>query len=186
MWYLYQITNKITQRKYYGITDDFHRRMDQHQSLRLASEKPLYVDMRTYGVDNFDSAIIQVFETKQEVLEKEKQLIHLDVSCYNLSRPRLTKKDRTKVQGHITKEERELALERLNASLDKMEISQALRLMRLVLNMDQETYAKYTKVSKSMIARIESGKANPSIKVLNALGAPFGFRIGFQSPVCTT
>ena len=180
MWYLYQITNRITQRKYYGITDDFHRRMEQHQSLRTASEKPLYKDMRVFGVENFDSAILETFGTKEEVLEKEKQMINLDVSCYNLARPRLVKKERRKVQGVITLEERELALERLNSSIERMDLSEALRMMRQVLNMDQESYARYTKVSKTMIARIESGKANPTAKVLNALGAPFGFRVGFQ------
>jgi group I intron endonuclease len=180
MWYLYQITNRITQRKYYGITDDFHRRMEQHHSLRNASEKPLYKDMRVFGVENFDSAILQTFPTREEVIAKENELISLDVSCYNLMRPRLNKKNRVKVSKSLTLEEREIALERLNSCIDRMEIAEALKLMRQVCNMDQKTYANYTNVSKNIISKIETRKANPNLKVLNALGAPFGFRIGFQ------
>ena len=60
---------------------------------------------------------------------------------------------------------------------ETLDIAKALRMTRQVVNKNQNEYAKLVKVSKKVIADIESGKGNPTLVTLNKLFAPMGFEI---------
>lgn len=79
--YLYQIRNKISGTKYYGITVNPKQRWYSHRAMR--SKTPLYDAMRSYGRDNF---VLEVLEEGPDELIalKEIQMIASDPDCYNL------------------------------------------------------------------------------------------------------
>lgn len=73
---IYRITNLITGESYIGQSSNIHRRWINHKS-RYKNLKSteygsrLYNDMRIYGIDNFEFAVIEEC-AKDELLDKEK------------------------------------------------------------------------------------------------------------------
>lgn len=62
----------------------------------------------------------------------------------------------------------------------RVDIGTATRKMRKILGMNRHEYAeKIAKVGFETLQAVETGKGNPTIKTLRAIGAPFGFDIGF-------
>jgi DNA-binding XRE family transcriptional regulator len=86
------------------------------------------------------------------------------------------KKDLEKRNIEKRKEWRTLLNEGLSDG--SLELSQALRLLRKILDKNQVEYAKMVGVSKKIIADFEIGKGNPTIGTLNRLFAPIGFKAG--------
>ena len=62
----------------------------------------------------------------------------------------------------------------------QIDIATATRKMRKILGMNRLEYAeKIAKVGFETLQAVETGKGNPTIKTLRAIGAPFGFDVGF-------
>lgn len=92
-YYVYIITNTITGRKYYGSTK-VNLRWGAHKNIATIGDKanprayyrPLYVDMREYGIENFTfDRLDGDYSTKALARVKEYKLILSDRSCYNIS-----------------------------------------------------------------------------------------------------
>lgn len=65
----------------------------------------------------------------------------------------------------------------------RIDIADATRMMRKVLRMTRRDYAeKIVKLSFETLQAIETRKANPTLKTLEALGKPFGLKVGFVVP----
>ena len=80
MYYtVYKITNKTNQKFYIG----------KHQTNNLndgymGSGKLLKAAYKKYGMENFSKEILHVFETEEEMNAKEKELVILHETSYNL------------------------------------------------------------------------------------------------------
>lgn len=70
--YLYSLVNKITGSTYFGVTNNFKRRMNEHQRGVLGGNRKLYNSIRKYGWDNFEIDIVMIVKCRSEVLELEK------------------------------------------------------------------------------------------------------------------
>lgn len=77
---VYMIRNKINGKMYIGQTINFYNRMQQHKRSAYNQNSdlynyPLYVDMREFGLDNFEFSILEECTTQEELYEKEKYYI---------------------------------------------------------------------------------------------------------------
>ncbi|AGE53439.1 GIY-YIG catalytic domain-containing endonuclease [Acanthocystis turfacea Chlorella virus GM0701.1] len=72
--YLYSLVNKITGATYFGITNNFKKRMQGHKHLSNTHHinTKLYNSIRKHGWDNFEKEIVSVVNCRTEVLELEK------------------------------------------------------------------------------------------------------------------
>lgn len=88
MFYVYVITNSLTNKKYVGKTKDPKRRWRMHQNLD-GKCKVLYEAIKKYGVENFSFEINKEFLCEKESYAYEKQLIiDLKTKCpdgYNIT-----------------------------------------------------------------------------------------------------
>lgn len=82
--YFYKITNNINNHFYYGIhnTDD----LDDGY---MGSGSRLHLAYKKYGIENFTKEILKFFDTREEALEYEAEIVNEelvnDENCYNLS-----------------------------------------------------------------------------------------------------
>jgi DNA-binding XRE family transcriptional regulator len=59
-------------------------------------------------------------------------------------------------------------------------LAEATRKMRKILGMNRREYAeKVLKIGFDTLQDVETGRGNPTLKTLKAIGAPFGLDIGF-------
>jgi DNA-binding XRE family transcriptional regulator len=59
-------------------------------------------------------------------------------------------------------------------------LADATRKMRKILGMNRREYAeKILKIGFETLQAVETGRGNPTLKTLRAIGAPFGLDIGF-------
>ena len=86
MYQLYRILNSKSSSSYIGMTSrGLHRRMKEHRWAAINDKKtPLYDAMRAYGVDNFSIVLIEEFDTRQECMQAEIDLIEKKTSCTTL------------------------------------------------------------------------------------------------------
>lgn len=81
MYFVYQITNLINNKKYFGSTNDTDRRWREHKSNSNnlnshAYNYPLQQAFRKYGIENFIFEVLpQVFNTRYEAEEYEQEMI---------------------------------------------------------------------------------------------------------------
>ena len=81
MYFVYQITNLINNKKYFGSTNDIQRRWREHKShsSNINSHDynyPLQQAFRKYGVENFEFKILpEEFETRYDAEEYEQKMI---------------------------------------------------------------------------------------------------------------
>jgi len=62
----------------------------------------------------------------------------------------------------------------------RIDIGTATRKMRKILGMNRHEYAEnVAKIGFETLQAVETGKGNPTINTLRAIGAPFGFDVGF-------
>lgn len=80
MEYIYKITNKVNNKTYIGRTKDYNRRVKDHKNIAFNHSiknqkynRPLYVDIREYGLDSFT---FEVLETTTK--PKERELYYID------------------------------------------------------------------------------------------------------------
>ena len=83
-----------------------------------------------------------------------------------------------KVKKVNRSEVRELLFEGVRA--EALSIAQALKMTRQIVSKNQAEYAKLVKVSKKIIADIESGKGNPTLSTLNRLFTPVGIEVSLR------
>ncbi len=79
MYYIYQIYNDVTQRRYIGLTKDYKERERTHFSLMRSGKhksENIITDVIKYGLEHFSFQIIDIAETKEEGLKKENFYIH--------------------------------------------------------------------------------------------------------------
>jgi len=86
MWSVYQIVNKISGNKYYGITKNARLRWNAHKHAALTANKksPLYDAIRSYGWDQFEMQVLESGLSPEEAGHIEIGLIAGDTTCYNL------------------------------------------------------------------------------------------------------
>ena len=78
MYYIYEIYNDVTQRRYIGQTQYYGRRFNQHiYNLKAGKHtaENMQADAITYGVEHFFLRIIDTAKTKEEALSKETRYI---------------------------------------------------------------------------------------------------------------
>lgn len=76
---VYKITNNINKKYYIGK----HQTKDLNDGY-MGSGKLLKRAIKKYGLVNFSKEILHVFQTEQEMNDKEKELVILQEMCYNL------------------------------------------------------------------------------------------------------
>lgn len=81
--YFYKITNKINNRYYYGV----HKTNNMNDGYMGSGKRLKYAYIK-YGVQNFEKEIIKFFDTYEEALEYESEIVTEklvnDIECYNL------------------------------------------------------------------------------------------------------
>ena len=85
---IYKITNTITGDFYIGSSKDVKRRWAQHKRPSVWKNNPnspLYLDMRKYGIENFDFQVIEEVE-EGSLKEKEQYFIETLKPTYNSNR----------------------------------------------------------------------------------------------------
>jgi DNA-binding XRE family transcriptional regulator len=82
----------------------------------------------------------------------------------------------------LTPEERDIRRQKLFADLDHLDVPNAVKAMRHALGKTQAEYAKMADITRETLSRIETGEYNPTLEILQKIGAPFGFEIGFRTP----
>lgn len=85
MYYIYEIYNKVSGRKYIGMTANHKKRFEQHMNhLRYGkhSSKLLQRDFVLYGKNSFDYRILETVENKTEAHQREKHYMILNKSYY--------------------------------------------------------------------------------------------------------
>lgn len=83
---IYKIENKINKKIYIGQTINFKQRKNYHKEEAFrekskAYNRPLYKDIREFGIENFEITIIDTADTLEELNEKEKFWIN-KFDCY--------------------------------------------------------------------------------------------------------
>ena len=62
----------------------------------------------------------------------------------------------------------------------RLSLAEATRKMRKILGMNRRDYAeKVLKIGFETLQDVETGRGNPTLKTLRAIGAPFGLDVGF-------
>ncbi len=62
----------------------------------------------------------------------------------------------------------------------RLSLGEATRKMRKILGMNRRDYAeKVLKIGFETLQDVETGRGNPTLKTLRAIGAPFGLDVGF-------
>lgn len=65
---------------------------------------------------------------------------------------------------------------------EQPDVAQAARWIREAIGLNQQAFAALVGLSTPQIARLERGEANPTLDTLQAVGKPFGLKIGFLHP----
>lgn len=81
MYYVYEIFNKVTGRKYIGMTQKHQNRYKAHMSqLKYGThtEKLLQKDYVLYGEDSFDYRILEVVDSKKLAHQREIHYMNLN------------------------------------------------------------------------------------------------------------
>lgn len=82
---LYQYQNKVTGRKYYGISLNPEQRKRSHRYSAARRKTPFYDAVKRYGWEGFEYSILET-GSKEIIASLEIEKIANDPSCYNLHR----------------------------------------------------------------------------------------------------
>lgn len=81
--YFYKITNLVNNKFYYGV-----HKTDNIADNYMGSGKRIKYAIKKYGIENFKKEIICYFETYEEVLKYESEIVTVDLiqneNCYNI------------------------------------------------------------------------------------------------------
>lgn len=78
MYYIYEIYNDVTQKKYIGLTSNFEQRVRGHMTKiknKTHSAEGIIEDFVKYGISHFSFRIIDFAKDKKEGLRKERRYI---------------------------------------------------------------------------------------------------------------
>jgi group I intron endonuclease len=82
---VYQFVNRVSGRKYYGITKNIHTRTSAHKSAaKRGAKSPFYCSVRKYGWECFELSILHSNLPQEDASKLEIALIATDDRCYNL------------------------------------------------------------------------------------------------------
>jgi group I intron endonuclease len=77
---VYSIQNNTNKKIYLGYTENYTRRMREHKNMakkkRLPKVNLLHRDMKELGFDSFEFKKIKEFQTMQEAIDHEKELLN--------------------------------------------------------------------------------------------------------------
>ena len=72
MYEIYKLQNKINNKIYIGLTSrGFEKRLKEHIRNSDTSHYAIHQAIKKYGIDNFDSSVIDIAETEEEAKNKE-------------------------------------------------------------------------------------------------------------------
>ena len=111
---VYKITNIVTNDCYIGSSINITRRWKQHMNWFNKAgknhEKPLYVDIRKYGLENFKFEILELCD-ENELIHVEQKHYEINNHAYNKKEPRkcvlLDRELRKKIKANSKKSFRE-------------------------------------------------------------------------------
>ena len=86
--YVYKITNKINNKLYIGITNNYKKRWANHKCKSAWNEQPnnqMYIDMQNYGIEKFEFEILAEVEP-EKLKETEQEFIETLKPTYNSNR----------------------------------------------------------------------------------------------------
>lgn len=85
--YVYQITNLINGKKYYGITNDYKKRWGNERSYPSDPKRRQVIQeaIHKYGKENFQFEVLYSHLTIEEAIAKEAELIENNVDGYNIA-----------------------------------------------------------------------------------------------------
>jgi hypothetical protein len=167
--YFYQITNLINGHFYYGV----HKTNNLDDGY-MGSGKRLKYAIKKYGIENFKKEILEFFDTYEDALEFESEIVNedlvLDPNCYNLRNGGMGgfTKGEAKIGG---KRAGEIYKEKLNIPEFKKEIQEKASQLFLKLHAEGRiprntdwTGKRHTEKSKSIIgeknAKYQGGAGN--------------------------
>lgn len=82
--YLYQAENVVSGNRYYGITNNYKRRLWSHKTAAKRGDKSKFYDaMRSYGIESFNWSVLEEGDAEY-IMQREIELIANDPNCYNL------------------------------------------------------------------------------------------------------
>ena len=90
-YYTYRIANSITGRSYFGSSSNLKRRWYEHKRASRIKNHPLYLDIRTLGLESFYIEKIGVFDSRAKARIMEDKLIMDNPSSYNVNRVQFNK-----------------------------------------------------------------------------------------------
>ncbi|MCW8966248.1 MAG: helix-turn-helix domain-containing protein [Candidatus Pacearchaeota archaeon] len=85
---------------------------------------------------------------------------------------------RRKIPKEVLPEERQRFYSELKKG--QLSLAEASRRMRLLLDLDQEEFAKLINVAPRTLIDLETGKGNPTLKTLEKIAKPFGLELIFR------
>lgn len=75
LYFIYQITNHLNDKVYYGWTKDLRRRWTEHLTARHKINHHLYHAMNKYGIGAFSLSVIGISFTPEDAAKLEKLII---------------------------------------------------------------------------------------------------------------
>lgn len=79
---VYKIINTITKQEYIGSSVDIKRRWQEHRTPKACGNDSLHMDMKIYGLENFQFVVLEVCEGKERH-RREYDLIRQEQPYYN-------------------------------------------------------------------------------------------------------
>lgn len=130
---VYEIKNKVNNRKYYGITRDVEARIKTHLS-SLRNNKHTSIEMQNdcneLGIEQFSISVVDIALSREWARNIEAELIKGDDSSYNVMGNKYSKR-RKEIMKHTNEKREEAKLQGKHLgrpSQPKKEISRALQL----------------------------------------------------------
>lgn len=94
----------------------------------------------------------------------------------------MKERERIRKETPLSSEERVTRRDALLAEIENLDIVEAVKAMRHALGKTQTEYARMAGITRRTLSLIETGQFNPSLQVLENIGRPFGFEVGFRVP----
>lgn len=162
-WCVYVISNLMNQRKYVGITSNFKRRMQGHETAaRCGRGNVLHASMRKHGISSFVASVVVFLSSRQEALEEERRVI-FDL-CSNKNGYNLTS------GGDGIRDLSEASMKQLKESLSKA-LKGKPKSKEHVESMRKANLGKvFSQESREAMSRAAIGrKASPETKLLMSI-----------------
>ena len=106
---IYKITNKLTGAIYVGSTSNLHNRWLHHKAKSTWKQEPnksLYIDMETFGIENFEFSVLEDLGNADVKLLRERERYYIDNlnPSYNSNSVNLSKEESRLRKNQCTRE----------------------------------------------------------------------------------